>query len=80
MNTNDAAIAVALAHWGIARLLSYRMAPYLADGRLKTILDAFELPALPIDVVHQEGRRVSARVRTLVDFPVDRLRADPGLN
>lgn len=80
MNTNDAVIAVALRDWGIARLLSYQVAPYLADGRLKTVLGDFELPALPIHVVHQEGRRVSSRVRALVDFLVDRLRAEPGLN
>ena len=80
MNTNDAVIELAARGWGISRLLSYQIAPYLADGRLKTILSAFEIPPLPIHVVHQEGRMVSARVRSFVDYMAERLRADPALN
>jgi DNA-binding transcriptional LysR family regulator len=80
MNTNDAVIELALRGWGLSRLLSYQIAPYLADGRLQTVLDAFELPALPIHVLHQEGRLVSAKVRAFVDHMAARLRADPALN
>lgn len=80
MNTNDAVIELALRGWGISRLLSYQIAPYLKDHRLKTVLSAFEMPPLPIHVVHQEGRMVSARVRAFVDYMVTRLRADPDLN
>lgn len=81
MNTNDAVIELAVRGWGLAsRLLSYQVAPYLADGRLQTILSAYELPPLPIHVVHQEGRIVSAKVRSFVDFMVERLRADPALD
>ena len=80
MNTNDAVIELAVRGWGIARLLSYQIAPYLADGRLRTVLSAFEIPAMPIHVIHQEGRLVSARVRSFVDYMAKRLRADPALN
>lgn len=80
MNTNDAVIELAVRGWGLARLLSYQVAPYLADGRLQTVLGAFEMPPLPIHVLHQEGRMVSARVRSFVDYMVERLRADPALN
>jgi DNA-binding transcriptional LysR family regulator len=80
MNTNDAVIELALRGWGISRLLSYQIAPHVADGLLQTVLDEFELPPLPIHVVHQEGRRVSAKVRSFVDFMVQRLRANPALN
>lgn len=81
MNTNDSAIELAVRGWGLSRLLlSYQIAPYLADGRLQTVLSAFELPPLPIHVVHQEGRIVSAKVRSFVDFMVERLRADSALN
>ena len=80
MNTNDAVAALTARGWGISRLLSYQIAPYLADGRLRTVLDKFEPPPLPIHVVHQEGRMVSAKVRAFVDFMVDRLRADPALS
>jgi DNA-binding transcriptional LysR family regulator len=80
MNTNDAVIEAALQGWGIARLLSYQIAPHIADGSLQTILDDFESPAMPIHIVHQEGRMVSAKVRAFVDFMAERLRADPALS
>ena len=79
MNTNDAVIELALRGWGLSRLLSYQVAPYLADGRLVPVLKRFEPPALPVHVVHQEGRLVSAKVRAFVDFMVERLRRDPAL-
>jgi hypothetical protein len=34
---------------------------------------------LPIHVVHQEGRRASAKLRSFVDFAVARLRSDPAI-
>jgi DNA-binding transcriptional LysR family regulator len=80
MNTNDAVIELAVRGWGLSRLLSYQIAPDLADGRLRTVLSRFELPPLPIHVVHQEGRMVSAKVRSFVDYMVERLRAHPALN
>jgi DNA-binding transcriptional LysR family regulator len=80
MNTNDAAIELAVQGWGVSRALSYQIAPDLADGRLKTVLDPFELPPMPVHIIHQEGRNVSAKVRTFVDFMVERLRADEALN
>ena len=39
----------------------------------------FEPKPLPIHVVHQEGRRASAKLRAFVDFIVDRIRANPAL-
>lgn len=80
MNTNDAVIELVLRGWGLSRLLSYQIAPYLADGRLQAVLSAFEMPPMPIHVLHQEGGMVSAKVRAFVDFMVERLRADSALN
>ena len=80
MNTNDAVIELVCKGWGMSRLLSYQIAPYLADGRLQTVLSAFEMPPMPIHVLHQEGGMVSAKVRAFVDFMVEHLRADPALN
>lgn len=79
MNTNDAVIELALGGWGISRLLSYQVAPYLADGRLQVVLSGFETPPVPVNVLHQEGRMVSAKIRSFVDFMVERLRVDPAL-
>jgi DNA-binding transcriptional LysR family regulator len=80
MNTNDAVIELAAKGWGVSQLLSYQIAPYLADGRLRTVLGAFETPPMPIHVLHQEGGMVSRKVRAFVDFMVETLRADPALN
>ncbi len=80
MNTNDAVIELAVRGWGLSRLLSYQVAPQLAGGQLQAVLDDFELPPLPVHVVHQEGRMVSTKVRAFVDFMVARLRANPALN
>lgn len=80
INTNDAVRDQVARGWGISRLLSYQIAPQLADGTLRTLLEDFEPPPLPIHVIHQEGRLVSAKIRAFVDYMVDRLRADPSLN
>jgi DNA-binding transcriptional LysR family regulator len=43
------------------------------------VLADFEPPPAPVHVVHAEGRRVAARVRTFVDFAAQRLRANEAL-
>jgi DNA-binding transcriptional LysR family regulator len=79
VNNLDTAIESALCGWALARTLSYQVAPHVAEGRLRIILQEFEPKPLPIHVVHPEGRRASAKLRTFVDYIVDRLRADPAL-
>jgi DNA-binding transcriptional LysR family regulator len=78
--TNDAAIEAAVTGFGITRLLSYQIAPHVADGRLETVLSDFEQPKIPIHVIHREGRYASAKIRSFVDLMVDRLRAEKALN
>jgi DNA-binding transcriptional LysR family regulator len=78
-NTAEVAIAAAVAGRGLACVLSYQVAPELRAGRLKVVLADFELPPVPIHVVHHEGRRASARVRAFVDLAVERLRAEKSL-
>jgi DNA-binding transcriptional LysR family regulator len=75
-NTNEAAISAAISGWGLTRVLSYQVGPALADGRLQTLLGEFEEEPLPIHIVHPEGRRVSAKVRSFVDFAAAKLRAN----
>jgi DNA-binding transcriptional LysR family regulator len=76
----DAALAAAVDGWGIARLLSYQVAPALAEGRLRLLLEEHEAAPVPIHVVSPEGRRAPAKVRAFVDLAVARLRADPRVN
>ena len=77
---NSSAIAAAVAGLGISNLLSYQIAPELVEGKLKIILSEYELKPLPVHIVHSEGRYAIAKVRALVDFMVEELRADPALN
>lgn len=75
VNTAEVAIAGAIAGRGLTRVLSYMVGPDVKAGRLEIVLPEFELPPLPIQVVHAEGRWASARVRAFIDFAVERLRA-----
>lgn len=78
--TNDAAMEAAIAGFGITRLLSYQMAPQLANGDLQVLLEDFEQAIIPIHVIHREGRYASAKTRSFVDLMVERLRADKALH
>lgn len=80
INTIDAIRAQVARGWGISRLRSYQIAPLIADGTVVPLLEEFEPPPEPIHVIHQEGRLTSAKVRSFVDFTVERLRSDPALS
>lgn len=75
-----AGIEVARQGWGLTRVLSYQIGPDLEEGALRTVLDAFEPAPLPINLVHIEGRRATAKVRSFIDFAAERLRAVSVLN
>jgi len=78
--TNDSAVNAATGGFGLTRLLSYQVAEPLRNGRLKTVLPDFEPAALPIHVVHREGRHAPQRVRAFLDLAIERLRQDATLN
>lgn len=79
VNTVDVGIAAAIDGLGIARVLSYQVADEVRSGALEILLAEHELPAIPIHVVHVDGRNARARVRAFVDLVApllrDRLRA-----
>lgn len=79
-STNEAAISAAASGWGLTRVLSYQIAPQLEAGELRTILAEYEEEALPIHVVHPEGRYASAKVRSFIDFSVEKLRSNRHFN
>ncbi len=77
--SNDSALAAAVEGFGITRLLSYQVAEFVADRRLVPLLTEFELPSLPVHVVHREGQHASKKARAFIDLVVERLRANPAL-
>lgn len=74
-----ASIAVARQGWGLVRVLSYQVGPDLIEGRLQSVLDAYEPDPLPIHLVHVEGRRAPAKIRSFIDFSKARLKDTPVL-
>ncbi len=76
VNTVAGAVDAAVAGWGVTSVLSYQVAAELADGRLVEILHDFEDRQMPVHLLHSEGRRAAAKIRTFIDFASARLRAD----
>lgn len=74
MTSVAASIEVARQGWGLCRALSYQVAADIDDGRLQLVLEDHEPAPLPIHLVHHEGRRVAAKIRSFIDFAGDRLR------
>ncbi len=79
-NTNEAAITLARAGWGLTRVLHYQIGPALLAGELKIVLSDYEEPPMPIHILHPEGRNAPAKVRAFVDMAAARLRANRLLN
>lgn len=78
VNTAEAAIEAALAGLGPTCVLSYQVEAHVRAGRLERILDRFEPPAMPVQVVIPAGRFVTPLVRAFVERAVERLRAELG--
>ena len=76
VTSNAAAVEAALADFGLTRLLSYQVAPQLAEGSLQIVLEEFEPRPRPIHIVHREGRFASPTVRSFIDFAAARLRSN----
>ena len=70
-NSADAAIQYAEVGGGLTRVLAYQAADAIARGRLRIVLQKFELPRLPIHLVYPTSRLLSAKVRTFIDLVVE---------
>lgn len=80
VSSNDGAIEAATMGLGVTRLMSYQVAPLLATGKLKVVLSEFELPQLPIHIIHREGRHASAKMRAFINLMAEHLRTQSSLN
>jgi DNA-binding transcriptional LysR family regulator len=75
---NGDVLAEAAAHGhGITLQPDFIAAPYLQDGRLERVLEEFELPELGVYALLPGTRHMPYRVRVLIDFLSQRLRAAP---
>jgi DNA-binding transcriptional LysR family regulator len=70
-SSSDAAIQYAEQGGGLTRVLAYQAAAAIKAGRLKIVLEKFEVPPLPIHLVYPTSRLLSAKVREFVDLVVE---------
>ncbi len=75
VNTAEAAVDAAIAGIGLARVLSYQVKSAVAEGRLRLVLEDFEGPGLPVNVLHRQGRLPQAKVKCFVALACELLPA-----
>lgn len=68
VNSARAACELAVAGRGIAFSPAFASSGYIKSGRLQAVLDGYEGDPSPVSAVYLEGRRLSRRLRALVDF------------
>lgn len=75
VNTAESAVDAAIAGLGLTRVLSYQVAQPVSDGLLVPLLETFEHPPLPVQLVYLPQGLVPMKLRAFVDFAAPRLRA-----
>ncbi len=74
VNTAEAAIDAASAGVGITRVLSYQVAPAIAERRLRILLAAHEPEPLPVHLVYPEQAHPPLKLRRFLEFAAPRLK------
>lgn len=74
VNTAEAAIDAAIAGVGVARVLSYQVAPALAERRLRIVLRDYEPEPLPVHLVHPPQTLPPLKLRRFLEFAAPRLK------
>jgi DNA-binding transcriptional LysR family regulator len=71
MDSAEALVNAAVNGAGIVSMPSYLLATDIAQGRLQTILQAFEVEALPIRAIYPTRRHLAPKVRRFIDCLFD---------
>ena len=61
---------------GLGSFLHYQVAALLSAKKLKLVLEPFEPAPLPIHLIYPNARLMSPRLRAVIDWLRDGLRAD----
>lgn len=72
-NSGQALLHAALQGMGVVVQADVLLEPSIASGALVRLLPGWELPARPLHLVRRHEPRPSAKLRSFVDFVVDRL-------
>lgn len=78
-NQIGSTLAAAKQGLGITRLLSYQVAADLESGNLERVLTEFEEAPMPVNIMHLEGRRTNAKIRSFIDLAEAHLKGNPHL-
>jgi DNA-binding transcriptional LysR family regulator len=73
-NEIDSAMNACIEGLGLGMFLSYMVAPHTKNGRLRYVLQEFEVEPMPVQVVYPQARLMSSKVRVFVDECVEKLR------
>jgi DNA-binding transcriptional LysR family regulator len=73
-NQADAAIEACAGGLGVGSFVSYMVAPLVRAGRLKYVLEDFEVEPLPVSFLYPQSRQLSPTVRAFADLCVKKLR------
>jgi len=76
-NAGDALRIAAIKGCGLVNLPMYMVDKDIQNGRLKTVLVEYEAAKRPIHAVYIHRMHLSAKVRTFVDFLVNRFESNP---
>jgi len=72
-NTGASLVSAAIAGMGVAMQADMLMEPALKEGKLVRLLPKWELPSRPMHILRRPEARPSAKVRSFVDFVLERL-------
>ena len=73
-NQIDVALQACRDGLGVGQFLCYQVNAALAEGALARVLEAFEPPPSPVNLIYPGSRLLSSNVRSLVDWMAPRLR------
>lgn len=73
-NLATAAIDACIAGMGFGTFISYQVAPAVANKQLKIVLEKFEVPPRPINIVYPHARLLPARTRLFIEWIKQELR------
>ncbi len=70
---------LAVAGLGIVRLPAFLAERAVREGSLRSVLDGFQTPVAPLQLVYPSGRNLAPKLRALLDFLGERLAEPPWL-
>lgn len=78
-NQKAAAVQTCVDGLGFGQFLSYQVEREVRDGALRVVLEAFEGPPWPVNIVYPDAQLMSARLRVFVDYLKTELRERPDI-